>query len=52
MIVALVFISLCLIVMGYITYGIIKEDRKINESRKTTKKSKKGKKWQYMNYIN
>ena len=41
---AIVFITICLIIMGWITYRIIEEDKKINRSRKNVKKGKKGKK--------
>ena len=44
MIAALIFILVCLIIMGYITYRIIEEDKRINNMRKGTKKSKKDKK--------
>lgn len=44
MIAALIFILVCLIIMGYITYRIIEEDKKMYNTRKGTKKSKKGKK--------
>lgn len=44
MIVSLIFMLICLIIMGYITYRIIEEDMKIHNTRKNTKKSKKGKK--------
>lgn len=45
MISAIVFITICLIIMGWITYRIIEEDTKIRNTRKKShKKSKKGKK--------
>lgn len=44
MIAALIFILICLIIMGYITYRIIEEDKKIYHTRKDNKKTKKGKK--------
>ena len=44
MIAALIFILVCLIIMGYITYRIIEEDKRINNMRKGNKKSKKDKK--------
>lgn len=47
MISAIVFIACCLIVMGWLTYRIMQEDIKVNNTRKKShKKSKKGKKWQ------
>ena len=45
MITAIVFIACCLIVMGWLTYKIIQEDIKVNNTRKkSNKKSKKDKK--------
>jgi len=45
MISAIVFIACCLIVMGWLTYKIMQEDIKVNNTRKkSNKKSKKGKK--------
>ena len=45
MISAIVFIACCLIVMGWLTYKIIQEDIKVNNTRKkSNKKSKKDKK--------
>ena len=45
MISAIVFIACCLIVMGWLTYKIMQEDIKVNNTRKKSqKKSKKDKK--------
>ena len=44
MITALIFIIVCIIIMGYITIRTIEEDKRINNMRKGTKKSTKGKK--------
>lgn len=40
---AIAFITICLVIMGWITYRIIEEDRKVNETRKKTKKSRRKK---------
>lgn len=44
MITALIFIIVCVIIMGYITIRTIEEDKRINNMRKGSKKGKKGKK--------
>lgn len=45
MISAIVFIACCLFVMGWLTYRIMQEDIKVNNTRKKShKKSKEGKK--------
>ena len=44
MITALIFIIVCVIIMGYITIRTIEEDKRINNMRENTKKSKKEKK--------
>ena len=41
---AIVFIAICLVIMGWITYRIIEEDKRINNTRKECKKNKRGKK--------
>lgn len=41
MITAIVFIACCLIVMGWLTYRIMQEDIKVNNTRKKNKKNGK-----------